>query len=274
MALDKNPDTINAEIKLLNTSGTKSFLLVEGRFDYNFWRNKKKCNEVEIIDCQGRDNLEAVVFRNKTIQIAKLLGITDRDFDFFNLQPVYRNDDLIYTDYNDLETTILSFGIANHLISTLCDLDRMRRDGLDPDDEASIFNDSLFVGKLRYISKKNRYNFPFQKKYSMGRYYSSTYVFDHDALLQDFSKFVGFDKNSIMHELNITPETPFWHMTRGHDCLLNLYNLIQRYKHTGFKPLNIEVYIQCMFMDDWLRQCTLYQDIKSWEISNCCTLVV
>jgi hypothetical protein len=274
MALAKNPNTIIAEIKLLNTSGQKSFILVEGQFDYIFWRNKKSCQNVEVIDCQGRGNVEAVSWENRTKPLAKLLGITDRDFDFFELYPVLRHDDLVYTDYNDFETTMLSFGIAEKILSSFCNIEAMIQDKIFLNRPESIFRDSLFVGKIRFLSKRDRYNFTFQEKYPMGKYYNSAYDFDRERLLNDFSLYTEIDKSTIIYELSMIPEEPLWHMLRGHDCLLNLCNIIQKYKFCNFNPQNIKFDIQCMFTTEHLHSCDLYKDIKKWEHVNNCVLIL
>lgn len=272
MTLDKTPDSIVAEIKLLNTSGRKSFLLVEGRFDYNFWRNKKHSGDIEIIDCQGRKNVEAVVFANDAKKLASILGVTDKDYDYF-FPPQIRHHNLVSTDYNDLETTILSIGVASDLLRNLCDLGKLNADSIFLDRPETIFRDALDVGRLRFISKQNNYDFPFQKKFSMGKYYDTDYKFNYSNLINDFSQYTGMNMADLYNTISSVPQMPLWHVIRGHDCLLNLYNIIQRYKFTSFKPFSIEIHIQCMFKDNMLQTTSLYNDIRKWETASGCCMI-
>ena len=272
MAFDKNPNSIIAELKLLDTSGTKPFLLVEGAFDYNFWRNKIHLPDVVIVDCKGRDNVEAVISINCEKNIAKALGITDRDYDYF-FPTEERPRGLIYTDFNDLETTLLSTGIGSEILQELCDLDSLTRDGISLSTPTTVFRDALFMGKLRLLSKKYNYDFPFEKQYSMGRYYDANHNFCREVLLSDFSLYVNLSYDEIVAQLSFLPDEPLWHLLRGHDCLFNLFQVIQKYKFSKIKSLNLEVQIRCMFHSDRLQMSSVYADIRCWEREQNCQVL-
>lgn len=170
MPFQKTPEEIIATIKMLKASGVDIFILVEGNFDYIFWKNKKTpLNTIDIINCQGRKNVEIISDSELLNNCGLIIGITDRDYDHF-FSPIERKNNLIYTDYNDLETTLLSFDISKDIIQKVCDLDKIRMDSICLDNPEEIFRESLLMGKLRYLSKKNHICFPFENRCPLGKY--------------------------------------------------------------------------------------------------------
>lgn len=272
MGLEKPRNSLIAEIKLLANGGRSRFILVEGRFDYRFWKNRKFSSEdVQLIDCHGRENVEYVINSNTNKYVATMLGVTDKDYDHF-FTSTDRDPNLFYTDYNDLETTVLSFGIMKDVILALCDVEKMKADSISIDNPYEVFNDAIRVGQLRYISKKLDLDFPFQRRYPMARYYNH-FVFNFDDLLNDFSTNTQISKSDLEKHIADVPMECIWHITRGHDCMTNLQNLVHRYKLPATKDSNIESCILCAFSDEMLKSTYMYNNIKQWETLNGCCMI-
>lgn len=106
-AIAKTPAVLSSEIILKSSGYTGWFILLEGDFDQRFWTSRLNAFHLRPINCVGKPNvlgtLDLLVSRN---QAQKIVALADKDFDEI-LSLLSPFPQLIYTDQNDLEVTLL-----------------------------------------------------------------------------------------------------------------------------------------------------------------------
>lgn len=105
-AIRKTPAVISSEMLLKSADFIGWFLLLEGDFDQRFWSSRVNSNNLRLINCVGKSNvintIELVIERNQGANVA---AIADKDYDKL-LNRLIDLSNLVYTDKNDLETTL------------------------------------------------------------------------------------------------------------------------------------------------------------------------
>ena len=261
--LAKTAGELIAEIKMLVIPQKKCYLLVEGDFDYKFWVTKIIADNVELVNCSGKENVIKAIEINGEQKLVIMLGLLDQDYGYFFRKNI-QNRNIIYTDFNDLETTCFSFGIHKNILQANCDVCGLKKEFSSLEDYLSIFSSALFIGKLRYLSHKNNWHIPFEAEYSIGKYYKNS-NFDTSSFLTDISNFLNIDSSDLEKEMDLVPLAHFWHIVQGHDCYSNIYNIVQKYKLHQLGNVNLTSLILTLVSSDLLCQTEMYKKIKYWE---------
>lgn len=106
-AIAKTPAVLSSEIFVKSSGYVGWFILLEGDFDQRFWGNRLNASHLKPINCVGKPNvlgtLDLLTSRHQTQNIVALV---DKDYDeiLSRLSPFPQ---LVYTDENDLEVTLL-----------------------------------------------------------------------------------------------------------------------------------------------------------------------
>jgi hypothetical protein len=106
-AIAKTPAVLSSEILLKSSGYAGWFILLEGDFDQRFWASRLNASHLRAINCVGKPNvlgtLDLLTSKN---QAQKIVALADKDYDeiLSRLKPFSQ---LIYTDENDLEVTLL-----------------------------------------------------------------------------------------------------------------------------------------------------------------------
>ena len=102
----KKPGSLISEIYQKAAVSDHHFLLLEGDFDLRFWEEKLNPKTVQPIECGGKPHVTNTLklLQNNSL-LQRVFGLIDADFDrLLNREPSHR---LVWTDENDLETTLL-----------------------------------------------------------------------------------------------------------------------------------------------------------------------
>lgn len=106
-AIAKTPAVLSSEILLKSSGYAGWFILLEGDFDQRFWASRLNASHLRPINCVGisnvMDTLNLLTSRN---QAQKIVALADKDYDEI-LSRLRQFPQLIYTDENDLEVTLL-----------------------------------------------------------------------------------------------------------------------------------------------------------------------
>jgi hypothetical protein len=155
--------TIANQIVLERRQATRSVLLVEGGTDARYFRRFVDRTQVSIEVCHDREKLVLVLGLLRTRGVNGALGIADRDFEDF-LEGEQLNDaDIIFWDFNDLESTIIpsifikildEFGSQNKIDEFV--------ETFEVDPFEKIIEEAAKIGTLRAISRIKSYNLRFQ----------------------------------------------------------------------------------------------------------------
>lgn len=167
----KTPATLISEIQIKAQDTNHHFLLLEGDFDLRFWEGKLNPHAVRPIECGGKPhviNTLKLLENNSLLQ--RVFGLVDADFDrVLNREPSHR---LVWTDENDLETTLLLLNcshppqqyIERLINATVKPEARMKREReLGCNLVEHIRQIASQYGLLRYLNALHEWHIDFQK---------------------------------------------------------------------------------------------------------------
>lgn len=107
VAIAKTPAVLSSEILLKSSGYAGWFFLLEGDFDQRFWGSRLNASNLRPINCVGKANvigtLDLLASRS---QAQKIVALADKDYDEI-LSRLRQFPQLVYTDQNDLEVTLL-----------------------------------------------------------------------------------------------------------------------------------------------------------------------
>lgn len=107
LAIAKTPAVLSSEILLKSSGYTGWFILLEGDFDQRFWASRLNASHLRPINCVGKPNvLGTLNLLTSSNQPQKIIALADKDYDEI-LSRLSQFPQLIYTDENDLEVTLL-----------------------------------------------------------------------------------------------------------------------------------------------------------------------
>lgn len=107
VAIAKTPAVLSSEILLKSSGYAGWFILLEGDFDQRFWTSRLNAPHLRPINCVGKPNLLGTLdLLTSRHQAQNIVALADKDYDeiLSRLRPFSQ---LVYTDENDLEVTLL-----------------------------------------------------------------------------------------------------------------------------------------------------------------------
>ena len=106
-SISKTPAVLSSEILIKSLGYNGWFILLEGDFDQRFWESRLNPVQLRPINCVGKPNvLGTLDLLTSTNQAQKVVALADKDYDEI-LARLRKFPQLIYTDDNDLEVTLL-----------------------------------------------------------------------------------------------------------------------------------------------------------------------
>lgn len=147
-AITKTPAVISSEILLKSTDYIGYFILLEGDFDQRFWTSRFKVQNMRPINCVGKPNvlgtLELLISKN---QAQRIMALSDQDYDNV-LSRILRFPQLIYSDQNDLEVTLMrcpSSGLSTSM-------DAILRESVD-DNKLQTFESNVGYSVVEHLRR-------------------------------------------------------------------------------------------------------------------------
>lgn len=146
------------------SSKEKIFILVEGDSDRRFFYKifNKYTNKV-VIDSpeSGKPEVIKAVKDIRRLNHSNIYGICDTDFDYLMGNDDYSDNDIIlFTDFHDLEITIISLGVFDDIYNEYTIFDSLK-----PEDASTlknnIFDSAYKIGILKLINSQNSLNLNF-----------------------------------------------------------------------------------------------------------------
>ena len=267
------------ELFLERSTHKGSFLLVEGNSDKSLFDKFVSNRDCSIIICHGKEKVIDAINISTNHNCEGVIAILDKDYSR-QLKPPNQRE-ILYTDQNDteimilcsdaLDAVLLEYGIAE------------KRDELEKREGKPvrdiIFDASGFLGALRLISQKRKWNLKFQgMKY---RFYAR-------------NSFKIKELESVQHitgRSDVRPQVPEKGIVElaikerknhahsrdiccGHDCVrvlgralnCDLGNTKSFDSESGAKSL--ERVLRVSYNWDHFHQTSLYKEIKTWEAES------
>lgn len=123
----KTPAILRSEILIKSSGYAGWFILLEGDFDQRFWESRLNPPHLKPINCVGKLNvLGTLGLLTSTNQAQKIIALADKDYDEILVQ-LRQVSQLVYTDENDLEVTLLRCSSS----ATEPAMDRILRESVD-----------------------------------------------------------------------------------------------------------------------------------------------
>jgi len=162
--LQQNAEEIVTEISMSHSR--KPWLVVEGVSDATFFSSKFLFGNPIIVPAYGWENVVGII--SKIIEesiVASVFGFIDRD---------YRNElglsvnekFVVITDFRDLEISLFESGCLHRILLELGSANKLPKLPCGSIHieyvKEKIYSTAFKIGKLRYYSLKNSFNFPIQ----------------------------------------------------------------------------------------------------------------
>jgi hypothetical protein len=156
-------DSIAATVRMLRSTFSGSFFLVEGEVDVRLLRRFVDQSVCQIQICHNRSNVIRVVAILDADHFAGHLGIVDRDFGHI-LNEQLKSENLIVTAENDIELVIFQSEAFERFIAEYANADKVA--ALEAAMQRSLREvlicSASTIGTLRYLSKLRRWNLDFE----------------------------------------------------------------------------------------------------------------
>lgn len=149
-----------------DSTENKIFLLVEGDSDRRFfYKIFNSLTDKIIIDSpdSGKPEVIRAVSEIRSWNNDNIYGICDTDFDYITEElKNYDQGIILFTDFHDLEITILSLGVFEDIFCEYTIFDNLKQTDAEKVKE-NIFRVSYDIGLLKLANVKHEYNLNFSR---------------------------------------------------------------------------------------------------------------
>jgi ribosomal protein L13E len=152
------------EIKMLRSTFSGTFLLVEGRSDETFYKNFVDRSTCRLRVTGGKQRAIDIlqILDDETMpsgsKFAGVLAIVDADFDRLECSP-HQSPNLLRTDTHDLETMILQSPALDKLLAIFASDDKLKEFGRDV--RTALLEAGMSIGYFLWLSKSEDLNLTF-----------------------------------------------------------------------------------------------------------------
>ena len=269
-------DTIYNEVRMLRSSSSKAFLLVEGSSDSNVFQRFSSAVDCTIVVCLGKANLFGAITKLEVNRVEGVLAFADRDFSDLIGYPEY-NGVVVFTDDNDLEAQILNspatskvlneFGSAKKIASVIGET-------LDNAHEA-IASWSAPIGALRLANMLKGWGLLFAEMTYQFASSNSPEICPKKTVrhvLSRSSNVAGPTEPQADAAIKEYLEGyPAWDLAHGHDCIAVLARSL-RHKlgntnvfNSNSGPVALEKILRLSYEIEMFRTTCCYKHIRFWE---------
>lgn len=266
------------QIRLLRSTYSGSFLLVEGSSDKTFYERFVDKTACTLIVVSGKPSSKVRVIATLNIleksNFQGVLAIVDADFDRLGTL-THSNPNLFRTDTHDLETMLINSPALDKVVAELGAEEKIAQ--FQRDIRLAILESGTSVGYLLWISQSTELNLSFDS-------ISFSKFVDEQTLMIDEMKLIREVKNKSQAfalqdddlQLQLTAQkSKFydpWQVCCGHDLVeilsLGLRKAIGSNRATDIAPNNLERYLRLAYEETYFSTTQLYLDIRTWENDN------
>jgi Protein of unknown function (DUF4435) len=156
-------NTLASDIRLHRAVHQGTFLLVEGHFDAQLFKQFVDREQCVITVGNGKESVLGAIAILEISNFCGALGIVDRDFDWCDGQ-CSANNNIILTDYNDLEITILTSSAFDRVLAQYGSDDKIERMKRLKGNSVLelILGETALLGGMRMASRDANWNLKFR----------------------------------------------------------------------------------------------------------------
>jgi Protein of unknown function (DUF4435) len=278
------------EIKMLRSTFSGTFLLVEGRSDETFYKNFVDQNTCRIRVTGGKQRAIDIlqILDNEAAPngstFAGVLAIVDADFDRLESSP-HQSPNLLRTDTHDLETMILQSPALDKLLAIFASDDKLKEFGRDV--RTALLEAGISIGYFLWLSKSENLNLTFDGIKFNEFIDKETLQINELKLInevrnksQPAAKSALSDPSAVQKRIAAKKKDDHnpWQVCRGHDLVeilsIGLRKALGSNKATDVEARSderkstLENQLMLAYDAAYFLKTRLYQEILAWESRN------
>lgn len=267
----KTPEILANEIALLRDVHAGAFLVLEGKDDVCFWRQRchRRC---ELVDGEGKLNVTGTLLRLDEHSFRGALGLVDSDYDTFSSnEPLSPN--LVATDAHDLECVLCRSASLDAVLAKHGDSSRIRgfEDAEGTDVRQALLNRALVFGRIRLAAALWREGDAMREVRVPRFVCERTWHVDADTLLATVARRSTRSQDAWQTRTNELLQEDPWFVVRGHDMLQILCIGLRRV--LGDLPVTVGVKgiasaLRRAMAPEGLEATGLWKEMRAWEARN------
>lgn len=270
--------TILAEAKMMYQDCHETYILVEGQTDKTFFDVLVgRQSNVRFRPVSGWERVHKTILLAQKERFNNILGIIDKDFHVLLHDGVTENNQLFFTDSNDIEMMLFNSVSLEKFLAIYADQNKLNA-GEKPRNR--ILNAASCLGALRVVSLVNRYNLRFDG-------FECKDFIDRNTLLPDSKKLIKkITQRTISNgtSVSVTEEVLesqasdlmqvyYPHdLCNGHDVLdilgIAMTKRFSSLPATQYNPDTIFGYLLMGYSDNEFHETQLYNKLTMWIQSN------
>lgn len=270
--------TILAEAKMMYQDCHETYILVEGQTDKTFFDVLVgRQSNVRFRPVSGWERVHKTILLAQKERFNNILGIIDKDFHVLLHDGVTENNQLFFTDSNDIEMMLFNSVSLEKFLAIYADQNKLNA-GEKPRNR--ILNAASCLGALRVVSLVNRYNLRFDG-------FECKDFIDRNTLLPDSKKLIKkITQRTISNgtSVSVTEEVLesqasdlmqvyYPHdLCNGHDVLdilgIAMTKCFSSLPATQYNPDTIFGYLLMGYSDNEFHETQLYNKFTMWIQSN------
>jgi hypothetical protein len=278
------------EIKMIRSTFSGTFLLVEGNSDKAFYKNFVNQNTCRVKVTMGKQRaidilqiLDNEITPNGS-KFAGFLVIVDADFDRLESSP-HQSPNLLRTDTHDLETMILQSPALDKLLAIFASEDKLKEFGRNV--RTALLEAGMLIGYFLWLSKSENLNLTFDGIKFKEFIDDKTLQINELKLINEIkNKSQPAAKSALSDPIEIQKRIAAkkkddhdpWQICRGHDLVEILSiglrkawgsnDAIDVVPRSNERKSTLESQLSLAYEAAYFLKTQLYQEILTWESSN------
>jgi hypothetical protein len=269
----KDGGVIEAEVIMMRMSHAGSFLILEGDDDSKFWTSRIAVGLCELVDGNGKPNVERALERLDRRRFQGALGIVDDDFDSLQGRP-RPSRNLIATDAHDLECLLLRSPALERVLAEQGSRKKIQRFEQTHNYTVrdALLERGVALGQLRWLALRKGKDVPFSRLRPQKFLDRDTWDLSVDRLHEEaIALGLSGSPEDLRAELHSLPRFDPWSVCQGHDLVsilrIGLSKVLGSLKASKGVD-DISAMLRSAFDDQHLHGGYLGAAIRAWEQSN------
>ncbi len=266
---NKTPGVLAAEIEMHRQAHSGAFLVLEGKDDMRFWRERHH-EHCELVDGEGRLNVVGALRHLDSRGFKGALGLVDSDYDkFISGEPLSAN--LVATDAHDLECVLCRSKALDAVLAEYGDASKIKRfeDATGTDVRQALLDRALIFGRVR-LAATLWDTTEVMPEISVPRFVDEeSWSVDTDALISAVVDRSALDRKAWQDRTEELLDEAPWFVARGHDMVEILrIGLRHVLGDIGTVGDGIASGLRLAMSREWLEATGLWEGIRAWEDVN------
>lgn len=266
--------SILSEARMMRTDCKETYILIEGDSDKTFFRTLSEFpSSIRFRPVHGWEKVYETINLAQQEKYANIFGIIDKDYHLLINDGVVENEQLVFTDQNDIEM-MMFFSSAFDKFLAVCADETKLASHMDP--RKPVLSAASIIGALRAISLDKKYNLHFDGFDCKDFIDKNTLTPDLDRLIERIiqrTRSQGKHVNISIKELadehqSFVQSNNVSFLCNGHDVLdilgIAMNKLFASSSANQYNADNIFHYLLVGYPVEEFQRSRLYQKLADW----------